>query len=113
MNDCIDLHVHTIASGHAYSTIGEYITQAKKNNLCCIGISDHGPKMPGASHKYYFYNMKVLPKTIDKIRILKGIELNIMDEVGSVDMSKEDLKSIDYKIASLHPPCIGFMDKEK
>ena len=33
MKDILDVHVHTTASGHAYSTFGEVIAAAKKKNL--------------------------------------------------------------------------------
>ena len=48
-----DLHLHTIASGHAYSTIEEYVARAKKIGLKAIAITDHGPAMPGGPHQYH------------------------------------------------------------
>jgi putative hydrolase len=38
----IDLHIHTIASGHAQNTILEFINQAKDLKMEVIGISDYG-----------------------------------------------------------------------
>ena len=43
MNDFIDLHMHTIASGHAYNTLYEMVAAAVKNGVRLVGISDHGP----------------------------------------------------------------------
>ena len=40
-NALVDLHVHTVASSHAYSTIYEYIMEAGRKGLKMIGISDH------------------------------------------------------------------------
>ena len=42
----VDLHIHTVASGHAHNTILEYLTMAKKLEMSVIGISDHGPFCP-------------------------------------------------------------------
>jgi len=47
-----DLHVHTVSSGHAYSTIEEYAARAKKIGLKGVAITDHGPAMPGAPHSH-------------------------------------------------------------
>ena len=39
MKDLLDVHTHTIASGHAYSTLREMIEAAKRRGLSLIGIS--------------------------------------------------------------------------
>lgn len=107
MKSLIDLHCHSISSGHAYSTIEEIISQAKKKNLKVLGIADHAPSMPGASHIYYFFNLSVLPSNIDGLTLLKGVEANIIDYEGNIDMPEDALEKLDYAIASLHPPCIN------
>ena len=104
----LDLHCHTIASGHAYSTIQENAKSASEKGLKLIGLTDHAPKMPGAPHIFYFHNLKVVPETMYGVRILKGAEVNIIDRNGSVDLDDYTLKSLDLVIASLHPPCINF-----
>lgn len=106
----IDMHTHTISSGHAYSTITENAAYAKSIGLEMIGMTDHGPKMPGSCGYLHFLNMKILPEYIEGIRVLKGIELNILNTEGKVDMKNNILKRLDYAIASLHIPCIEPMD---
>ena len=106
MKDILDVHVHTTASGHAYSTLGEVITAAKKKNLELVGIADHTPLMPGATNNFYFINFKVIRRELDGIKIAMGAELNIIDYSGSTDLPAQILKRIDYAIASLHNPCI-------
>lgn len=108
MNKLLDLHCHTISSGHAYSTLEEMIQGAKRNGIKVLGIADHAPSMPGAPHKYFFQNLIVLPKEVDGITLLKGVEANIIDFDGNIDMSEKELKHLDYAIASFHPPCIDF-----
>ena len=106
MKDILDVHVHTTASGHAYSTFGECIAAAKARGLELIGIADHAPSVPGVSHKNYFMNFKVIPREAYGIKILMGSELNIIDYSGSTDLPAQLLKKIDYCIASLHKECI-------
>ncbi len=38
----VDLHMHTVASTHAYSTLHDYVAQAKLNGLKLFAITDHG-----------------------------------------------------------------------
>jgi putative hydrolase len=106
MNLLIDMHVHTISSGHAYSTTTEYVEQAKKIGLTHFAITDHAPKMPGTCGDLYFYTLDIIPKVMDGIRVYKGIELNITDYEGGIDFPDKDLDLFDVVIASLHPPCI-------
>jgi putative hydrolase len=68
-------------------------------------MTDHGPKMPGAAHLWYFGNLKVLPEKIEGVEILKGVEANIMDEEGNLDLPEGILKKLDIVIASLHDVC--------
>ncbi len=41
----VDLHMHTVASTHAYSTLSDYIAQAKQKGIKLFAITDHGPDM--------------------------------------------------------------------
>lgn len=102
----IDLHTHTVASSHAYSTLQESIQEAKKKGLEVFGVSDHAPGMPGGAHLFYFDNLKVVPKEIDGLSVRTGAEVNILDYNGSIDLKEWTLKALDYCIASMHPPCI-------
>ena len=96
-----DLHTHTIASGHAYSTIDEVVRTASQRGLKVIGITDHGPLMPGAAHPYYFGNLKTLPDELYGVRILCGIEANILTE-GKLDVEKQELEKLDFVAAGIH-----------
>ncbi len=102
MEYLIDLHIHTIASGHAYSTIEEIAKAAKIKNMKAIAITDHGPSAPGAPHRYYFSNLKVVPEYIEGVRILKGAETNIINEDGDLDLEKFDLQKLDIVLAGFH-----------
>ncbi|WP_024347812.1 phosphatase [Lacrimispora indolis] len=105
MNDIMDLHTHTVASGHAYNTLYEMAKSASEKGLALMGSTDHAPKMPGTCHEFYFINFKVIPRNICGVNILMGVELNILDYTGRVDLRKGLLEKMDYSIASLHEPC--------
>ncbi|KKY02265.1 hydrolase [Paraclostridium benzoelyticum] len=107
MNAIIDLHCHTIASGHAYSTLKENIDEAKLKGLKYVGVSDHAPNMPGSTHPFYFGNLGVIKEEINGVKVLKGIEANIMDFDGNIDIPSDVVGILDYVIASFHPPCIN------
>ena len=102
MTDIIDLHTHTVASMHAYSTIREMAAAAKEKGIALLGISDHAPAMPGTFHEIYFHNFKVIGHASYGVEILMGAELNIMDGTGRVDLPENVLKKLHYAIASLH-----------
>ena len=113
MKAIIDLHTHTIVSGHAYSTVQENIEAAKKAGLKYLGMSEHGPTLPGGPHPFYFQNIYVIPKEVDGIRILKGVEANIIDFDGNLDVTNAMALHLDYMIASLHTPCLEGGSKEE
>lgn len=108
MTYILDLHTHTVASGHAFSTIQENVAIAKRNGLKHVGISDHAPTLPGSAYIYYFQNLKIVPSEIDGVHVLKGVEANIINHKGHLDMRDEDLNNLDFTIASMHPPCLKF-----
>lgn len=105
MNDMMDLHTHTIASGHAYNTLYEMVRSASEKGVRLLGVTEHAPNMPGTCHPFYFINFKVVPRTLYGVRLMLGSELNIVDYDGSVDLSKNYLNKLDFAIASIHEPC--------
>ena len=108
-----DLHTHSIVSGHAYTTLLENINYCAKKGIKVLGTSEHAPSMPGAPHYWYFGNLKVVPRVINGVTILKGCEANILDIEGSLDMSDEASKNLDYMIASFHEPVFKPRSREE
>lgn len=114
MKYVLDAHTHTIVSGHAYSTIREMTKMAKEKDLELLCITEHGPALPGAPHEFYFQNMGVVDRTAYDIPLLLGVEVNLLDSKGTIDLDDETLAKMDIVIASIHPPCIdGTMTKEE
>ena len=105
MKDILDLHTHTIASGHAYNTMNEMIAAAKSRGLEIYGITEHAPRMNGSCTEMYFQNFRILPREKDGMTVLHGVELNILDTDGHVDLTERVLAEMDIGIASMHLPC--------
>ncbi len=110
MNIEADLHTHTVASGHAFSTVAENIQGALEKGLKLIGITDHGPGLPGGAHAFHFWNLRILPREVQGIKILRGIEANITDAEGNVDLAEELLETLDIVHLALHTHC-GYEDQ--
>lgn len=98
-----DFHTHTIASGHAFSTVQENVRAAAEKGLKYIGITDHGPTVPGGPHPYYFGNIRVISPEMYGVKVLRGVELNIQDTLGTVDLPPETIHMMDIVLAGLHP----------
>ncbi len=101
-----DTHTHTISSGHAYSTIQENAREAFANGIQIINMSDHGPAMSGAPFRYHFGNLEIIPDTLYGVRVLKGVELNIINYNGDIDLDDYYLEKMDLVLASYHDICI-------
>lgn len=106
MKRLMDIHTHAVASGHAYSTVDENLRWAAEQGLQLVALTDHAPAMKDTTCHAYFANLHVLPEMLHGVRLLKGIELNILDFDGTIDMDEAVLQRLDLAIASLHMPCI-------
>jgi len=106
MKFVLDTHCHTVASGHAYSTVQEIAKEASNRGLELIAITDHAETLPGGAHLFHFHNLIVIPRKLYGVEILRGAEVNILDFEGHVDLEEETLEHLDIVIASFHPPCI-------
>lgn len=106
MKYLFDLHTHTISSGHAFSTLKENIERAAEKGLIALGTSDHAMSMPGTAGLIFFMNNKAIREQVMGVKILRGIEANILNYEGEIDIPQELYPRLDYIIASLHSPCI-------
>lgn len=105
MKTLLDVHTHTIASGHAFSTLQEMALAASGKGLQLLGITEHAPGIPGTCAPIYFRNLHVVPRKMFGVELLLGAELNIIDYKGSVDLGEEYFPMLDLKIAGIHSLC--------
>lgn len=98
-----DMHTHSIASGHGTScTISHMAKSAAAKGLKLLGITDHGPATLASGTPSYFRSLTFSPRKRFGVDLLYGIELNILDKDGHVDLEEELLSKLDYAIASMH-----------
>lgn len=102
----LDVHTHTIVSGHAFSTLNEMVTAAERKGLKLYGITEHGPAIPGTCDPLYFRNMYIVPRKYGDMELIMGAELNIINYNGELDI-KDDFyfMGMDLVIAGLHSLC--------
>lgn len=101
-----DYHTHTKYS-HGKGTIEENVLEAISKGIKTIGISDHG-------YKHLTYGIKLndiykMREEIDKlnekysnIKILLGMECNILDNRGNIDINDKIIENCDYIMAGYH-----------
>lgn len=107
-----DLHCHTVASTHAYSTVGELAQAAASQGLSAVACTDHGPAAQDAPHIWHFTNLHVLPSHLSGVRVLKGIEANVL-EGGRLDIDDELAGQLEVVVASMHGGIMPEGDEER
>ena len=101
----LDVHTHTIMSGHAYSTLQEMAAVAQQKGLDILGITEHAPGIPGTCDPIYFRNLHVVPRQMGSLKLLLGAELNILDTRGTIDLDETIYPLLDLRIAGIHLLC--------
>lgn len=99
-----DLHMHTLVSGHAFGTIREMAASASEKGLQLIGITEHGPGLPGTCDPIYFLNFNDAPRNLYGVELLYGCEVNILTN-GELTLGRRYLDELDYAIAGIHGFC--------
>ncbi|NMB26807.1 MAG: PHP domain-containing protein [Tissierellia bacterium] len=101
-----DYHTHTIYS-HGTGTIRDNVEEAIEKGLREIAICDHGP-----GHRLYGIDKKDivkmreevdrLNKEYKEINIFLGIEANVMDYDGTIDLDRNEIDMIDILLLGFH-----------
>ncbi len=99
-----DLHTHSILSGHAFGTIRELAFEAAAKHLLVLGVTEHGPGIPGTCDPIYFRNFIDAPRNLYGVEMLYGSEVNVLNN-GSVDLDQRHLNFLDYAVAGIHGLC--------
>ena len=77
-----------------------------------IGISEHGPGIPGTIDPFYYLNLEIIPSTIDDIEILHGCEINVLND-GNLSLEQKYIDYLDYAIVGIHGQCYSNQGKTK
>ena len=113
MNIELDMHTHTLASGHAFSTLQEMAKAGAEKGLKLLGITEHTPGIPGTCDPIYFRNLHVVPRQMYGIELMLGAEINILDGEGNLDADEELMQRLDIRIAGIHLLCYKHGTKEE
>ena len=108
-----DYHTHTIYSRkkflpykHGKNTAEENIERASELGLKEIAITDHG-----FNHRVYGTNfnnilrVNSVKEELSKkynINVLSGVEANIISREGDIDISQDQIKSLDILVCGFH-----------
>ncbi|MDD4371428.1 MAG: phosphatase [Anaerostipes sp.] len=114
MSYLLDMHTHTLASGHAYGSIRESVEAAQNQGLEILGITEHGKGIPGTCNEIYFRNMSVVPRDWNGLRLMLGCEMNIVDYKGTLSEKEHIIKKcFDIRLAGIHDLCykVGSADE--
>ena len=98
----IDLHVHSNTNPHAFSTIEENVTYAAEKGMKVIAITNHGPALLDTPHWWQLLNIRVLPNIIKGVRVLKGVEANVIGENGEFDINQAIYQHLDIILCGFH-----------
>lgn len=81
------------------------VAAAAEKGLQVLGITEHGPGIPGTCNPIYFKNLHVVPRMLNGVRLLLGAELNILDTEGHLDLDEDFYQRMDIRIAGQHAQC--------
>jgi len=99
----LDLHTHSVASGHAYSTVAELASAAQAAGLRAFALTDHGPGLPHGPHLFHFTNLYRLKAFRGPCLILSGVEDDLSGPDGTVYLPDKALALLDVVLVGTHP----------
>lgn len=102
----VDPHIHTVISGHSWSTLNDYAEQAIRTGMKGFCLTEHGFRTPGGPPEFIPQAELQIPEVYKGIRVFKGLEANILDYDGSLDVREKYLKFLEFCIASIHFFCL-------
>ena len=99
----VDLHTHTVASGHAYCTVNELVEKANLLSLEAIAITDHGPGLPDGPHFFHFLNQERFKTIPGNCTVLSGVEEDLAGPNGEIYLPEDIVNSLEVVLIGLHP----------
>lgn len=81
------------------------VKAASEKGLRVLGMTEHGPNIPGVCHPIYFDNLHIISQKIYDVRLQMGCEINILNTKCELDMTDEKLRKLDLRIAGIHSLC--------
>ena len=106
MNFTGDFHTHTVYS-HGKGTIEENVKAASDKGLRSIAITDHGfGHLIFPMKRHLIAQMRkeidVAQSSYPNVRVLLGVEANLIDIDGHIDLLQEDFQYLDIILCGYH-----------
>ena len=95
----VDFHVHSLFSLCGLHTILELVARAGELGMKGFAVTDHGLTVGGRLTSVFFERF-VSPDP--QVRVLKGIECNVLDEKGTIDLPHAYLPFMDIVLCGIH-----------
>jgi putative hydrolase len=96
-----DLHVHSLRSTCGMHTLLEIVSIMRSKNHQAFAITDHSP-VHDTPKPYFSVLLRRLPKIIDAIRVIKGVEAAILNADGETDIPEINGYNFEIVLAGLH-----------
>lgn len=99
-----DFHIHTTYSDGNGTTIA-VVEAAEARGLEVVALTDHGPEHTYGTPRGRLAQMLQdiqLARENAGIRVLTGIEANVIDTSGSIDLDEEFTKELDLLVVGIH-----------
>ncbi len=109
----VDFHSHTFFSRCGIHTHLELLNRAKELGLKGLAITDHGPAL-GPRITLPFFDRLCNP--VEGIRFIKGMECNLLDEQGTIDVidiPPRITKYLELILVGFHPNITQGWNAEK
>jgi len=104
----VDLHSHSSFSCCGLHSFVEMLERGKALGMKGLAITDHGQALGGRLNKPFFTRLN---NPVPGIRLLKGVECNVLEEPGRIDCPKEWLAYMDIVMLGVHPNLKAGLDK--
>lgn len=102
MKYVLDVYIYIIVSGYVYLILMENVKVVLEKGIKVFGIIEYGSSMLYFLYVWYFYNYKVLLRELYGVIMFYGIEVNIIDYEGNLDMEISILDRMDIVIGSIY-----------
>lgn len=96
-----DLHTHSHWSADGKNTLEEMLEGAAARGYEYYAVTDHSHYLREGRLHAQLEEIELMRKRFPQLRILAGVEANIRSN-GEVDMAEDDLKLLDWVVASVH-----------
>ncbi|MFP4163612.1 MAG: PHP domain-containing protein [Chitinispirillaceae bacterium] len=95
-----DLHVHTLFSQCGIHTVLELLERARALGMKGFAVTDHGLTLGGRLNNPFYERFR---SPYPEVKILKGVECNLLDRKGKIDIPVKHMPFMDIVLLGIHP----------